>query len=250
MFTSSITSRLLRTSIPASITLTSMFCGYLSVTFTLKGAFTTAAWLIICSGILDAIDGPAARALHTDSKFGGELDSFADLVSFGVAPSLLFYRAYFAPWGAPGLVLSFLPTMISALRLTRFNITSGTEKGEYFSGFTTTASACLLASFLLFCHDLWGERVFPGMAAGLVVVASVLMLSRVRYITITKFTSEGLWRTPKGALCLPVAISVVVFPSKAFFPAMVALMLQGILGPRIEQAVHHLEGIRRQHRSA
>jgi len=225
-----------------------MFCGFLSVTFSVKGSLTVAAWLIVSCGVLDAVDGPVARALQSDSAFGGQLDSFSDLVSFGLAPSLLFYRAYFMGWGIPGLALSFLPTVVSAIRLARFNTMDKAHKRDYFIGFTTTASACLLASFLLFCDDLWGSRVFPDVAAALVLLSSALMLSKLHYITVAKFTSDGWWRTPKGVLCLAVGVAIVLFPSRAFFPAMMALMLEGLLSPGIGQVVHHFGDIQRQHR--
>ena len=237
--------RLLRMAIPACFTFGSMFCGYLSVTFTLRGVFTTAAWLIVAAGVLDAIDGPLARFLHVDGKFGGELDSFADLISFGLAPSLLFYRAYFTPWQTVGLFLGFMPSMVTALRLTRYNLTVNSGDREYFSGFTSTANGCLLASFVLFSHDLSVHLAFQPIAAGLVFVSSALMVSAVRYMTIGKFVADGVWRTPQGLFWVPVWLSVVLFPAKAFFPAMLTLMLQGPLGPRIGQVLHHVHGIHR-----
>ncbi|MBV9278450.1 MAG: CDP-diacylglycerol--serine O-phosphatidyltransferase [Chloroflexi bacterium] len=250
MFTSLFGSPRVRAILPGCVTLLAMFCGYVSVTFTLKGAYITAAWLIVCGGILDALDGSLARLLRADTKFGGELDSFADLVSFGIAPSLLFYRAYFSSWGTIGVLLSFAPTMMGALRLTRYNLTDTGGQRDYFSGFTTTASASLLASFLLFNNDVWGRHDFPDIAAALVLLCSILMVSRVRYATLARLMSTGVWRPPKGILLLPLAVSIVLFPAKAFFPAMLVLMLEGLLHRPIGHALHHVDGIRRQHRGA
>ena len=244
----SFSSRPLRVGIPACVTLVGMLCGYLSVTYTLKGSFTIAAWLIVCSGVLDAVDGILARALHGTSALGRELDSFADLVSFGVAPSVLFYRAYFMHWGLPGMLVAFLPTMMSTLRLARYNITSVEESQDYFSGLSSTASGNLLASFLLFSQDVWGRDDVAGPAAGLVLISSVLMISRIRYSTLARFASSGLWVGPKGALCVVVAGSLVLFPEKAFFPAMAALTLEGILSRPMGGAVRHVGEFRRQHR--
>jgi CDP-diacylglycerol---serine O-phosphatidyltransferase len=238
-------SNLLRSGLPTVFTLTSMFCGYLSVTFTLKGSFLIAAWLIIGSSALDACDGLLARALRSNSEFGGEVDSFADLISFGVAPSLLLYLVYFKHWGIPGLVVSFLPTMVTAVRLTRYNLGLTTSDREYFGGFTSTANGCLLASFVLFAHDLPQQDLFRFIAAGLVLISCVLMVSGVPYMTLGKYTGGGVWKTKQGALWMPVWVSVALFPDKAFFPAMLTVMLQGPLAPRIEQMVHHVHGIRR-----
>jgi CDP-diacylglycerol--serine O-phosphatidyltransferase len=235
----------LRSWLPTCFTLSSMFCGYLSVTFTLKGSFLVAAWLIVAGGILDACDGLLARALHSNSAFGGEVDSFADLISFGLAPSLLIYRVYFSHWGIVGLGLGFLPTMMTAVRLSRYNLGLTSSTREYFGGFTSTANGALLASFVLFAHGLPRQDLFPYVAAALIVVSCVLMVSGVPYMTIGKYTGGGVWKTKQGALWMPVWFIVALFPERAFFPAMLTLMLQGPLAPRIEQMVHHVHGIRR-----
>jgi CDP-diacylglycerol--serine O-phosphatidyltransferase len=227
-----------------------MLCGYLSVVYALHGSFTTSAWLIVCSGVLDAIDGPLARALHGAGDFGRELDSLADLVSFGVAPSVLFYHAYFLHWGMPGMLISFLPTMVGALRLTRYNITASAESRDYFMGFSTTASGNLLASFVLFSHRAWNGHDVAGVAAGLVILSSILMASRIRYSTLARFTSGGMWVGPKGVVCLVFGVGLVLFPDKAFFPAMTAVMLEGMLSRPIGLAVRQVGEFRRQHRGA
>jgi CDP-diacylglycerol---serine O-phosphatidyltransferase len=230
--------RQLQVILSAGITLIGMFCGYLSVSFTLKGAFITAAWFIVAGGVLDALDGPIARVLRGTSEFGGELDSFADLICFGLAPSLLIYRVYFSQWGVVGLVLSFLPTMVCALRLTRYNLAPTDDNPGYKLGFTSTANGLLLASFVIFSRDFSGSYGFPAIAAALVLVSCGLMVSTIPYMTVGKFMAGGVWRTPQGALVLPIVLAVVLFPAKAFFPAMVAMMLQGPLGPRIEHVLH------------
>ena len=235
----------LRSWLPTGFTLASMFCGYLSVTFTLKGSFLIAAWLIIAGGVLDASDGLLARTLHSDSAFGGEVDSFADLITFGLAPSLLIYRVYFDHWGIAGLAFGFLPTMMTAVRLSRYNLGWTSSTREYFGGFTSTANGALLASFVLFAHGLPGQELYPYIAAGLVVVSCVLMVSGVPYMTISKYTGGGVWKTKEGALWVPVWVTVALFPERAFFPAMLALMLLGPLAPRIERVAHHVHGIRR-----
>ncbi len=233
-----------RSTAPACFTLANMLCGYLSVTATLSGSFTAAAWWIVGGGVLDAFDGPLARRLRAESKFGGELDSFSDVITFGVAPSLLFYRTFLMHWGVVGLLLGFLPMMAAALRLARYNVAVRTGSRDYFCGFTSTANGCLLASFVIFSNALPWHSAYVPMATGLVVVSSILMVSGVPYMTLAKFAGGGVWKTPQGALWAPVGVSVLLFPEKAFFPAMLTLMLQGPLGPRIDQVFHHLHGSR------
>lgn len=235
----------LRPVIPSVVTIAGMFCGYLSLILTFKHSWLAAAWLIAAGGMLDAFDGPVARRLRAESKFGAELDSFTDLVTFGLAPALLFYWAFFSAWGVVGLAFGFLPVVASMLRLTRYNLTATTGNREYFRGFTSTANGCLLASFVLFSHDLWHHPFISVIAAVLVTLSAVLMVSGVPYMSIGKFMGGGVWKTPQGSFWFPVAMLVLLFPAKALFPAMLTVMFQGPLGPRIEHVFHHLQSIRR-----
>lgn len=238
----------LRAALPAAVTVAGMFCGFFSLTLTLGHSFLMAAWMIPLGGVLDACDGPVARRLGVAGKFGAELDSFTDLVTFGLAPALLCYSVYFRHWGPLGLALGLLPVVATALRLARYNLTEPGVDREYFRGFTSTASGCLLASFILFSHDLSRHAPFSLVAAGLVVVASVLMISGVPYMSIGKYIGGGVWKTPQGTFWIPITLIVLIFPAKALFPALLTVMFQGPLGPRIEPVLHHLQhvpGLRR-----
>lgn len=231
--------------LPALVTLAAMACGFFSLGETLQDNLLPAAWLIAVAGLLDALDGPVARMLGAASTFGGELDSFADFGTFGIASSALFYRDFFEHWGGVGMALSFLPVVACAIRLARYNLTSDAIKTEYFTGFSSTANGCLLASFVLFSHDLWRFSFVSSVAVALVLLSSILMVSGVPYMKISTFTGAGVWKTPQGSLWIPIVLAVLLFPAKAFFPAMLIAMIQGPLGPRIDDALHHMPGIRR-----
>jgi CDP-diacylglycerol--serine O-phosphatidyltransferase len=237
-----------RAAVPAAVTLAGMLCGFYSLTLTLGHSYLMAAWLIPIGGVLDACDGPLARRLGVAGKLGGQLDSFTDLITFGLAPALLCYSVYFRPWGAGGLVLGFLTVAATALRLARYNLTEPGVDREYFQGFTSTASGCLLASFILFSHGLSRHALFATVAAILVVLSSVLMVSGVPYMSIGKYIGGGVWKTPQGTFWIPISIAVLIFPAKALFPALLTVMVQGPLAPRIEPVLHHLQhvpGLRR-----
>lgn len=238
-----------RAGIPTALTLSSMVCGCLSMTFALHGSFTAAAWLIVCGGVLDAIDGPTARALRVCTDFGRELDSFADLVTFGIAPAFLFYRAYFMSWGAFGAVLFFFPPAMAAIRLSRYNTACAGSDRAYFTGLTSTAAGNLLASYLLFSHDVWGGYSFPGIAATLSILSSALMVSKIHYRTISRLTRLELWRSRAGIVCMVAVSCLLLFPAKFFFPAMTALMLEGPLSHPIGEAARHVGDIIREHRA-
>jgi CDP-diacylglycerol--serine O-phosphatidyltransferase len=143
--------------IPNTITLVNLFCGILAVIFGLKGWLHFSVYLIIAAAIFDFFDGFAARLLKAYSPMGKELDSLADLVSFGLAPSILIYyrfSGYLSPQiHAGNLVLfemlSFTPLLIalfSALRLAKFNI--DTRQTTDFIGLATPANALLIAMML------------------------------------------------------------------------------------------------------
>jgi CDP-diacylglycerol--serine O-phosphatidyltransferase len=230
-----------RAAVPSAVTLAGMFCGFLSMAQTLDRSYVTAAWLIAAGGVLDACDGPIARRLRVAGNFGMELDSFTDLVTFGLAPALLFYSAYFRQWGVAGLLLGFLPVAATTIRLARYNLTEPGVDREYFRGFTSTASGCLLASYILFTHDLVRHIPLAPAAAALVILSSILMISGVPYMSIGKYIGGGVWKTPQGTFWIPIGLAVLIFPAKALFPALLTVMVQGPLAPRIEPVLHHLQ---------
>jgi len=125
------------------MTLGNLICGVLSIQFTINNDFTTAGILILLGGILDRYDGNVARFLNTHSELGKELDSLADLVSFGVAPSILAFSLYgFSNFGLLGKIL-----LAGAFRLARYNCT---DFNNVFTGIPITIAGSLLAVLEIF----------------------------------------------------------------------------------------------------
>ncbi len=134
--------------IPNSMTLGNLVCGVLSIQLTINNDFTTAGILILLGGILDRYDGTVARFLNTHSELGKELDSLADLVSFGVAPSILAFSLYgFSNFGLLGKILLVLFPVAGAFRLARYNCT---EFNNVFTGIPITVAGSLLAVLEIF----------------------------------------------------------------------------------------------------
>jgi len=130
------------------MTLGNLICGVLSIQFTINNDFTTAGILILLGGILDRYDGTVARFLNTHSELGKELDSLADLVSFGVAPSILAFSLYgFSNFGLLGKILLVLFPVSGAFRLARYNCT---EFNNVFTGIPITIAGSLLAVLEIF----------------------------------------------------------------------------------------------------
>ena len=215
-----------RTWIPNSVTALSVFFGYLSIMYTFQGYFVTAAWLIVLAGILDSMDGKLARKLGGCSKFGSYFDSLADAINYGVAPALLFQRAYFSNWSILGSVVTFLPIVCSAIRLARFNVLSEEEeKDGFFVGLPTTVAAGLLASFVIFMNELVKNYGSPTFAAVLMAVSSLLMISAVPYEHNSIITRRG-W---KGLLLLLAVVTLLLFQGRALFAWVALYVTYGLI---------------------
>lgn len=136
--------------IPNMFTLGNLFCGFLSVGFAASAQYSNAAILILIGMMLDSMDGRLARMLKADSNLGKELDSLADVVTFGVAPSFLVYYTYFYQFGLLGLAIAGLFPLFGAYRLARFNVSPPNSSGKYFTGVPITAAGGIMALLTLF----------------------------------------------------------------------------------------------------
>jgi CDP-diacylglycerol--serine O-phosphatidyltransferase len=173
--------------LPNLFTSLNLFFGFYAVILSIEGNFTLAATLIIIAGFCDGLDGKIARATRTTSKFGVEYDSLADLVSFGVAPALMFYMWVLAPLGRLGWLAGFLFTVCGALRLARFNTQAGKMGNDYFTGLPIPAAAGALATMILFCQRLELTQSVPAVIFLLPFYGlSFLMVSNIRYHSFKK----------------------------------------------------------------
>lgn len=180
--------------LPSLITLSSVFCGFEAIRVA-SGAteskdFYRAALLIIFASFFDMLDGRVARMTKTQSAFGLQLDSLADVVSFGVAPAVLMYSWSLHHHGTLGSIIAFLYAAAGVVRLARFNVLSMSADGppkkpsKYFLGLPIPAAAGVLVSLIIANHGaqtrLESERyVWP--VAGITVLLAVLMISNVRF---------------------------------------------------------------------
>jgi CDP-diacylglycerol--serine O-phosphatidyltransferase len=140
--------------LPNLFTTANLFCGFYAIIAALNYKFEISAIAILIANIFDIADGKVARITNTTSKFGVEYDSLCDLISFGVAPSLLIYCWALKPFGKFGWIASFLFTACGALRLARFNVmVSVSEKGR-FTGLPIPGAASMIATTVLLMFDL------------------------------------------------------------------------------------------------
>ncbi len=194
--------------LPNLLTSTNMFFGFLSIIYSIKGDFTTAAYAIVGASIFDLLDGRVARMTGATSRFGAEYDSLSDLVSFCMAPALLMFLWALGPFGRVGWLAGFLFLACGALRLARFNVQSIDIEKKDFQGLPTPMAAGIVASSVLAFNDLGIEGYgHPGLLAITFLLAFV-MVSTFRYRSFKDLDLRE--RLPFQYLVLAVLILVVV----------------------------------------
>ncbi|MDR1259911.1 MAG: CDP-diacylglycerol--serine O-phosphatidyltransferase [Endomicrobium sp.] len=234
--------------IPTLFTCGNMTCGYLSVISSINGNFTKAAWLIMLAISFDMMDGRIARLTKSTSEFGIQVDSLSDLLSFGVAPSVMMYQLILHTMGKIGLAIGVLFVLCSAFRLAKFNIKVNSNNMYYnpFMGLPTPASAGLLISFILsyelFVSDssryltyktipifmknmpIFLKKIMPIV----MIILSFLMVSNIPY---TSFKNLKLSK-PKVlkflVLIILILSLIIVFPQNVIFVLFSMYILLGI----------------------
>ena len=200
--------------LPNIFTSMNLFCGYLSIIFTSRQEFLEAGWIIVLAVICDILDGRIARLTSVTSRFGAELDSLADLVSFGVAPAFLVYTRYMIPYPVIGLLASAGFVLCGALRLARFNVTPPSEK-DVFTGLPIPAGAGILCTLTIFeMQFVQVFRIPDTVIPAIVILTSYLMVSTIEYPAMKKSKKTG----PQRQLLVIVFVAgLVVFPAIALF---------------------------------
>lgn len=202
--------------LPNLFTVSSIFCGVYSITLsageTTGDNFYRAAVAIFFGSFFDAFDGRVARLTRTQSDFGVELDSLADVISFGVAPAILVYKWALADLGIAGMVICAVYASCGAIRLARFNVlahaASGTQR--FFVGLPIPLAAGMLVALVIALNNL-GSPVADAVGlwpiATLVLGLSFLMVSTIRYRT---FKEAGLNPRTLAVFVVVIAVGVVV----------------------------------------
>lgn len=172
--------------LPSLFTTGNLFLGFWAIIKTLHGQHHEAAPLIGWAIVLDLLDGQIARLTGTSSEFGGELDSLADLISFGVAPALLAYSWGFGTVERVGWLAAFLFVVCGALRLARFNVQRHVVDSRYFVGLPIPAAAALVAAWVNFRPEPLASRSQATVALAMVTALAFLMVSTFRYRSFKK----------------------------------------------------------------
>jgi CDP-diacylglycerol---serine O-phosphatidyltransferase len=223
--------------LPNLFTTGGLFAGFFAIIAASQGRFDAACVAIFVAAVLDGVDGRVARLTNTQSEFGMQYDSLADLVSFGMAPALVMY--YWAlsslkldgvTAGKIGWLTAFLYAACAALRLARFNSQVAQVDKRWFIGLASPAAAGLMASFVWTCNGLHFTGVqLRHAAVAVTVLVALLMVSRIRYNSFKGAAGPRGDRVPFFAivLVLAVLIALVIDPPKMLLAASALYALSG-----------------------
>lgn len=217
--------------LPNLFTTAALFSGFYAIIAAMNGNFIHASVAVFISMILDGLDGRVARLTRTQSAFGAEYDSLADMVSFGIAPALIAFTWALAPLGKVGWIAAFIYAVGAALRLARFNTMIGSQDKRYFTGLPSPSAAAIVAGVIWASSNagITGEQMASLMAL-LVPITGLLMVSNVKYRSFKDLNIKG--RVPFVVLLIAVLVLVLIALEPALVLAAVfcAYGLWGILG--------------------
>ncbi len=215
--------------LPNLFTTANLFSGFYGLIAAVQGKYNVAAVAILISCMFDILDGKVARLTKSNSRFGVEYDSLADLVAFGVTPAVLMYLWTLQPFGRLGWSAAFFFVACGALRLARFNVQVDSVQKKYFVGLPIPGAACMVATtVLIFYHfDIMPLRSYILLLATFGL--SFLMISNIKYNSFKD--SELFRRKPFQSLLLMVFLFTIVAarPTVMLFSLMLLYTLSGLV---------------------
>jgi CDP-diacylglycerol--serine O-phosphatidyltransferase len=195
--------------LPNLFTTGALFAGFYAIIAAFRGDFASAPIAILAAGLLDGLDGRVARLTNTQSKFGAEYDSLADMVSFGVAPALVMFSYALGDLGKFGWSAAFIYVACAALRLARFNTQIDTADKHFFTGLASPSAAVIIVSAVWVCSDLgWTSSDLPRELAYvlgvLTAVIGFMMIANFPYYSFKGIDFSG--RVPFVVMILVVFV--------------------------------------------
>nr|WP_239061735.1 CDP-diacylglycerol--serine O-phosphatidyltransferase [Ideonella livida] len=198
--------------LPNLFTLAALFGGFYAVVMAMNGRFENACIGIFCAAVLDSLDGRVARMTNTQSAFGEQMDSLADMVSFGAAPALIMYEWGLKGLGKAGWIAAFVYCACAALRLARFNTNIGIVDKRYFQGLPSPAAAALVIGFIWVLDDAGYKGVsamagLPWLAFAVALFAGLTMVTNVPFYS---FKDISLKRSVPFIVIVLIALGIAV----------------------------------------
>jgi CDP-diacylglycerol--serine O-phosphatidyltransferase len=225
--------------VPSLFTLANLFFGIWSMVLAWQGQFYRASWFIVIAGVLDMLDGAMARVSRTGTRFGAELDSLVDVVSFGVAPAMLTYLWFFSNQGQYAWVFGYAFIVGVALRLARYNVQATAEHKATFSGLPSPAAGMTLATYYPFTRTSFYQSELAGLPWSqimvfLTIALSLAMVSNIRYARVPRIG----FRSRRGLLGLAVNLTILGFGiwerDIFFFPLGITYLTYGLVRAAVE----------------
>jgi CDP-diacylglycerol--serine O-phosphatidyltransferase len=215
--------------LPNLLTTAGLFSGFFAVVSSMNGKFEAAAIGIFVAMIFDGLDGRVARMTNTQSQFGAEYDSMADMVSFGVAPALVAYNWGLAELGKIGWLAAFIFVAGAALRLARFNTQIESADKRFFQGLASPAAAALVAGLIWVGVEYKVDgNDYGWLVALLTGLAGLLMVSNFKYNSFKEVNLTG--KIPFVALLIILLVFVVVATEPALV-LFIVFSLYALAGP-------------------
>jgi len=201
---------------PNVVTLGNLFFGFWAIISIGQGNFKAACWLLVVAAICDALDGTVARLVKSNGKMGAMIDSLADVISFGLAPSYLVYRVAFEPLNFWGVLLAFLPLLGGALRLARFM--NDKPSHSFFTGLPIPSAALIIGGYYLYTSSGWVSSPDPRAWMWLTPITAILMISPIPYIKPPKVVKYLASKPILGIFVfLVILVSFVLKPGQTLF---------------------------------
>ncbi|HLQ26209.1 MAG TPA: CDP-diacylglycerol--serine O-phosphatidyltransferase [Acidiferrobacterales bacterium] len=225
--------------LPNLFTTAGLFAGFYAIVQAMNGHFESAPIAVFIAMVMDGLDGRVARWTHTESEFGAQYDSLADMVSFGLAPALIVYEWALADMGKLGWLAAFIYAAAAALRLARFNVQTTVDRRVSFQGLPSPAAAGLLAGlvWVLYSYGVPGKEI--SIAALLFTVfAGVAMVSNIRYRSFKHLNVKG--RVPFISVLVVVLLFVLISldPPQVLFMVFLVYAISGPVGALIRKSRH------------
>jgi CDP-diacylglycerol--serine O-phosphatidyltransferase len=233
--------------LPNLITLLNLFAGFYSIVASLNSDYERAAWAIMVAAVFDVLDGWVARITHTATRFGIEIDSLSDVISFGVAPGILVYTWTLSSFGRVGWLGSFFLVACGALRLARFNVQMGSTEKKHFTGLPIPASALMITTTVLAYEEMIGilehlklDRIADIMGKDYWVLVLTFLLAG---LMVSNFTYHSLKEANlKERRPFVVLVAIVIFIALvAYNPALILfIVFIGYVASGIAETLYRL----------
>jgi len=225
--------------LPNLFTTAGLFAGFYAIVAAISGDFESAAIAIFIAMVMDGFDGRIARMTNTQSEFGAEYDSLADMVSFGLAPALVIFQWSLSELGKFGWMVAFIYAACGALRLARFNTQIASQDKRYFQGLPSPAAAACLAGWVWAgTNNHIDPSIMTIVSLPLTFFCGILMVSTVRYHSFKDLDLQG--KVPFIVLLVLVLIFALIasHPPLVLFIGFMIYALSGIVFTLIKIKQH------------